>query len=289
MDASGTCAYNNSSVYMDTVSWSSPTTPLPMTLNPRMAFEDLFGEGGSTEDRANRRAASRSILDGIMRDVARLRQNLNNSDRNRLNDYLDNVREIERRIEAIERYNANNPDRELPEAPIGVPDSWHEHVKLMADLQVLAFAAEVTRVSTFKWGRDTSNRVFPESGNMSPFHSASHHGQTPSGVANFAEINRYHVSLLTYFLDKLKNTPDGDGNLLDHSLVLYGSAMGDSQVHAHRRVPFLLVGHASGALKGNLHVRTKEETPQANGLLTVMQRLGIEMDELGDSTGTVAI
>ena len=172
-------------------------------------------------------------------------------DRARLGDYLDNVREVERRIEGIEAYNLENPDRELPEAPIGVPDSWHEHVKLMTDLQVLAFAADVTRVSTFKWGRDTSNRVFPESGNTSPFHSASHHGNTPSGVTNFSEINRYHVELLAYFVEQLENTPDGDGNLLDHSLILYGSAMGDSQVHAHRRTPSCCSGtqaEQSGAI-----------------------------------------
>ena len=288
-DAAGLCAFNYSCVYMDTVSWSSPTTPLPMTLNPRMAFEDLFGDGGSREDRANRRRIGRSILDGITHDVARLGQNLNAPDRARLGDYLDNVREVERRIEGIEAYNLENPDRELPEAPIGVPDSWHEHVKLMTDLQVLAFSAEVTRVSTFKWGRDTSNRVFPESGNTNPFHSASHHGNTPKGVTNFAEINRYHVDLLAYFLEQLRNTPDGDGNLLDHSLILYGSAMGDSQVHAHRRTPFLLLGHAGGTVQGNLHVRTKEETPQANGLLSVLHKLGIEQKYIGDSTGTVAI
>jgi hypothetical protein len=289
LDSSGSCAFNYSCVYMDTISWSSPTTPLPMTLNPRMAFEDLFGEGGSEVDRAANRKAGRSILDGITRDVARLGTKLNSNDRNRLDSYLESVREIERRIQAIEAYNSSGVTRELPAAPIGVPDSWDEHVRLLADLQVLAFSANVTRVSALKLGRDTSNRVFPESGNSTPFHSASHHGQTPTGVGNFGVINRYHVSLLAYFLERLKNTPDGDGNLLDHSLVLYGSAMGDSNVHAHRRVPFLLAGHACGAIKGNLHVRCKEETPQANGLLTVVQKLGVEMDVLGDSTGTIAI
>jgi hypothetical protein len=274
---------------MDTVSWSTPTTPLPMTLNPRMVFEDLFGEGGSQAERATRQKAARSILDGITHDVARLKKNLNTNDRNNLTNYLENVREIERRIQAIEAYNSSGVKRELPAAPIGVPDSWDEHVKLMADLQVLAFSADVTRVSALKLGRDTSNRVFPESGNTTPFHSASHHGQTPTGVGNFAQINKYHVNLLAYFLEKLKNTPDGDGNLLDHSLVLYGSAMGDSNVHAHRRVPFLLAGHASGAVKGNLHVRCNEGTPQANALLTVLQKLGIQQEVLGDSTGAIAI
>ncbi len=289
MDASGSCAFNYSCVYMDTISWSSPTTPLPMTLNPRAAFEEVFGTGGSPADRAMRREVNRSILDGIVHDVARVRQDLNPRDRNRLNTYLENVREIERRIEKIEEYNSSGVDRELPAAPVGVPDSWDEHVRLMLDLQALALTAEVTRVSTLKLSRDTSNRVFPESGNTTPFHSASHHQDRPAQITDYATINRYHVGLLSYFLDKLKSTPDGDGNLLDHSLILYGCGMGNSNVHAHKRVPFLLAGHASGSVKGNLHVRCAEETPQANGLLTVVQKLGIDTEELGDSTGPIAI
>jgi len=289
LDSSGSCGYNYSCVYMDTISWSSPTTPLPMTYNPRVAFEDLFGSGGSPEDRAARRKANRSILDGIAHDVARLRNALDPKDRNRLNGYLENVREIERRIQAIEAYNSSGVRRELPAAPIGVPDSWEELVILMLDLQALAFSADVTRVSTLKMSRDTSNRVFPESGNTTPFHSASHHGETPKGIDEFAKINRYHVSLIVPFLEKLKNTPDGDGNLLDHSMILYGSPMGDSHVHSHKRVPLMLLGHASGQVKGNLHVRCKDETPQANLLLAMLQKLGVQIDEFGDSTGAVAI
>jgi len=289
LDSSGSCGFNYSCVYMDTISWASPTTPLPMTLNPRVAFEDLFGTGGSPEDRAARRMTNRSILDVISHDVARLQRDLDSRDRNRLGGYLDNVREIERRIQAIEAYNSSGVKRELPSAPIGVPDSWEDLVKLMFDLQLLAFSAEVTRVATLKLSRDTSNRVFPESGNTTPFHSASHHGETPNGIEDLAKINRYHVSLLAYFLDKMKNTPDGDGNLLDHSMVLYGSPMGDSHVHGHLRVPMLLAGHASGALRGNLHVRCKDETPQANVLLTMVQKLGVPIEAFGDSTGTVSI
>ena len=232
---------------------------------------------------------NRSILDVISHDVARLQRDLDSRDRNRLGGYLDNVREIERRIQAIEAYNSSGVKRELPSAPIGVPDSWEDLVKLMFDLQLLAFSAEVTRVATLKLSRDTSNRVFPESGNTTPFHSASHHGETPNGIEDLAKINRYHVSLLAYFLDKMKNTPDGDGNLLDHSMVLYGSPMGDSHVHGHLRVPMLLAGHASGALRGNLHVRCKDETPQANVLLTMVQKLGVPIEAFGDSTGTVSI
>ena len=289
MDASGSCAFNYSCVYMDTISWSSPTTALPMTLNPRTAFEELFGSGGTPADQALRRKINRSILDGIVHDVARLWKDLNPRDRNRLNSYLENVREIERRIQKIEEYNSSGVERELPAAPVGVPDSWDEHARLMLDLQVLALTAEITRVSTLKLSRDTSNRVFPESGNTTPFHSSSHHQDRPAQITEFATINRYHIGLLSYFLDKLKSTPDGDGNLLDHSLVLYGSGMGNSNVHAHKRVPFLLAGHASGSVKGNLHVKAREETPQANGLLAVVQKLGLNMAELGDSTGPIAI
>jgi hypothetical protein len=288
-DASGPCGFNYSCVYMDTISWSSPTTPLPMTYNPRMAFEELFGSGASKEDRAVRQRLNRSVLDGILHDVARLRKDLDAPDRSRLGTFLDNVREIERRIQTIEKYNTDHPDRELPAAPIGVPDSWDDLVKLMMDLTVLAFTAESTRVSTLKLCRDVSNRVFPESGSTTPFHSASHHGETPAGIADGGKINKYHVSLLAYFVDKLKNTPDGDGSLLDHSLVFYGSAMGDSNVHGHKRVPAVLIGHASGAVKGNLHVRCKDDTPQANILLAIMNKLGVDIKQIGDSTGPVPI
>lgn len=288
-DASGSCAFNYSCVYMNTISWSSPTTPLPMTYNPRTAFEQLFGTGGSEADRAGRRRVNRSILDGIMHDISRIGREVSARDRVRLDSYFEAVREVERRIQAIEKYNLTAGDREIPEAPVGVPDSWDEHTRIMFDLQHLAFSAEITRVSTIKLGRDTSNRVFPESGSTTPFHSASHHGDTPGGIKDLAKINTYHISLLAYYLHKLKETPDGDGNLLDHSLVLYGSGMGNSNVHAHKRVPFILAGHASGAIKGNLHVRTAEDTPQSNGLLTVVNKLGVDVDHVGDSIATIAI
>lgn len=288
-DASGSCGWMYSCVYMNTISWSSPTTPLPMTLNPRMGFEQLFGSGGSADDRAKRRKYNKSVLDGISHNVSRLMNDLDVRDRNRLNDYLENVREIERRIQAIETYNTNNPTRVVPTAPVGVPDSWDDHVKLMMDLIALGFAAETTRVATLKLGRDTSNRVFPESGSTTPFHSASHHQDVPSSIMDLAKINRYHIGLLAYFLDKMKKTADGDGNLLDHSLVFYGSAMANSNVHGHKRVPAILTGHAGGAIKGNLHVRSAEGTPQANILLTMTQKLGLNLEEIGDSTGPIAI
>lgn len=289
VDASGACGFNYACVYSGPISWSSPTTPMPMTIDPRMAFETLFGDGGSPADRAARQKANRSILDGITREVGRLQQDLGHSDRVRLNAYLESVREIERRIQQIEQRNASGAPRELPAAPFGVPDSWEEHVRLMFDLQVLSFSSNVTRVSSFKLSRDTSNRVFPESGFKTPFHTMSHHGSIPSKILEYAKLNVYHMGLLPYFLEKMRTTPDGDGNLLDHSLILWGSPMGDSNVHAHKRLPVLLVGKASGQLKGNLHVKCKEETPYANVLLTVLRKLGVNQDKIGDSTGEVAI
>jgi hypothetical protein len=289
VDASGACDYGYACVYADTISWASPTQPLPMTIDPRMAFENLFGEGGTAEERSARGAVNQSILDWIAGDVARLQKGLGASDRSRLNSYLENVREIERRIQKIEKYNASGEARALPAAPLGVPDSFEEHVKLMFDLQVLAFMTDVTRVSAFKLSRDVSGRVWPDSGVKTPFHPCSHHGENPAKIAEFAKLNRYHVSLMPYFLDKLKNTPDGDGNLLDHSMVLYGSPMGDSNVHNHKRVPLFLAGHANGKLKGNLHVREKDGTPMANVYLSMLHKLGVDVPAFGDSTGEVGI
>jgi len=289
VDASGACDYGYACVYADTISWASPTSPLPMTIDPRMAFEALFGDGGTPEERAARSKVNRSILDWISHDVARLQKGLGAGDRSRLNAYLEDVREIERRIQRIEKYNASGESRALPAAPLGVPDSYEEHVRLMFDLQALGFMTDTTRVSAFKLSRDVSGRVWPESGVKTPFHNCSHHGETPARVAEFAKLNRYHVSMILYFLEKLKNTPDGDGNLLDHSMIMYGSPMGDSNVHNHKRVPIFLAGHASGQLKGNLHLRTRDGTPMANILLTMLHKLGVSQESLGDSTGDLAI
>jgi hypothetical protein len=289
VDASGACDYGYACVYADTISWASPTEPLPMTLDPRTVFENLFGEGGTPEERAARQKMNRSILDWISHDANRLKRGLGASDRSRLDAYLDDVREVERRIQRIEKYNASGEARALPAAPLGVPDSYEEHLKLMFDLQVLAFMTDTTRVSALKMSRDVSGRVWPESGVKTPFHPCSHHGETPAKVAEFAKLNRYHVSLIPYFLEKLKNTPDGDGNLLDHSMVLYGSPMGDGNVHNHKRVPLFVAGHANGKLKGNLHVRTPDSTPMANVLLTMLHKLGVDVKSFGDSNGEVAI
>ena len=289
VDGSGACDYGYSCVYSDTISWASPTAPLPMTRDPRQAFESLFGDGSTPAQRVARQQENGSILDLIRQDVARIQKGLGAGDRSRLHSYLDDVREIERRIQKIEAYNSSGESRALPAAPIGVPDSFEEHVQLMFDLQVLAFSAGITRVSAFKMSRDVCQRVYPESGIATAFHSCSHHGESPAKIAEFAQLNRYHVSKVAYFIDKLKNTPDGDGNLLDHTLVLYGSPMGDSNVHNHKRLPLFLAGHASGAVRGNLHAVAKDGTPMANVLLSVMHKLGVELNRIGDSTGEISI
>jgi hypothetical protein len=223
--------------------------------------------------------------------IARLRRDVGPGDRRRLDSYLENVREIERRIQKMEAYNtAHAGERQLPDAPVGVPDTFREHVDLLLDLQLLAFMTETTRVSSFKMARDVSSAVYPESGVKTPFHGLSHHGEDPKRLAEFAQLNAYHVSTIAPFIDKLKNTPDGDGNLLDHSLVLYGSPMGDSHLHEHKRVPVFLAGHANGAVRGNLHLNCPEGTPMANLLLTIGRRLGVEtFDRIGDSNGELAI
>lgn len=290
VDQAGGCAYGYACVYTDTISWASPTEPLPMVRDPRVAFDQLFGVGATPKERAQGLATDRSILDWITAQTASLRRELGVADQHRLDDYLSDVREIERRIQRVEVRNLSGDVRQLPEAPIGVPDSFDEHVKLMFDLQALAFAGDVTRVFSFKMGRDGSGRVYPLSGVNTGFHGASHHGENEQRIAEYEKINRYHVSLIPYFLEKLKNTPDGDGSLLDHALVLYGSPMGDSNVHNHKRCPLFMAGHASGQLKGNLHLRAADGTPMSNVFLTLMHRLGhTDMPSLQDSTGEVAI
>lgn len=287
VDQSGGCAYGYACVYTDTISWASPTEPLPMVRDPRAAFDQLFGIGATPEERALSRRADRSILDWIGGEVARLKRQLGPTDRRRLTQYLDDIREIERRIQKVEAHNASGEPRELPTAPIGVPDSFEEHVKLMFDLQVAAFAADITRVFSFKLGRDGSARVYPESGVTTGFHPASHHGEREDRILDFAKINRYHVSLVPYFLEKLKNTTDADGaSLLDDTLVIYGSPMGNSNVHNHKRCPLFLAGRMGGQLRGNLHLKAPDGTPMANVMLTLLHKLGLDdLERFGDSTG----
>jgi hypothetical protein len=286
VDQAGGCTYGYSCVYTDTISWSSPEHPLPMVRDPRVVFDQLFGVGATPEERAANRRTDRSILDWVTGQVTQMRKELSSADKARLKDYLDNVREIERRIQQVETRNASGEQRELPDAPMGVPDSFEEHVKLMMDLQVLAFQADVTRVFSFKLSRDASGRSFPESGITTGFHNASHHGEREDRVGDFAKINRYHVSLLPYLLEKMKNTPDGDGTLLDNSLVLYGSPMADSNIHNHKRAPLIMLGHAGGRLKGGMHIKAADGTPMANPMLTALHMLGRDdLQTFGDSTG----
>ncbi|MEZ5318541.1 MAG: DUF1552 domain-containing protein [Vicinamibacterales bacterium] len=264
VDQSGGCAYGYACVYTDTISWAAPTKPLPMVRDPRMVFEQLFGAGGTAEQRAQRRATDRSILDMMLEQMTSLRRELGASDRQRLDQYADNIREIEQRIAKVEARNTSGEDRELPGAPAGVPDSYDEHVKLMFDLQVLAFTSDTTRVFSFKMGRDGSGRVYPGSGIDAGFHNASHHGATEAKIREFAEINKYHVSLLPYFLEKLQQTTEGDANLLEKTVVVYGSPMANGNNHNHRGCPLILLGHGNGILEGGVHLHAEDGTPMAN-------------------------
>ena len=290
VDQAGGFAFGHACVYTDTISWASPNEPLPMIRDPRVAFDQLFGAGGTAEERAARRRTSRSILDWITGEVAQLKRTLGPADRERMERYLENVREIERRIQRVEERNTSGEVRELPVAPAGVPDSFDEHVELMFDLQVLAFASDMTRVFSFKMGRDASSRVYPASGVEDGFHPASHHGGNHDGVLNFAKLNTYHVGKVPYFLEKLKNTMEGDTHLLDKTMVIYGSPMGDSNIHNHKRCPLFVVGGANGKLDGNLHVRAADGTPMANVMLSLLHKLGLEdVESFGDSTGDFSL
>ncbi len=290
VDQAGGCAYGYSCVYTDMISWASPTEPLPMIRDPRMAFDQLFGAGGSTKERASRRRAATSVLDYITGQVADLNRRLDASDRRRLERYLEDVREIERRIQKVEARNLSGEMRDLPGAPAGVPDSFDDHVKLMFDLQALAFQADVTRVFSFKMGRDASSRVYPESGVPKGFHPASHHAGKHASILEFGQINRYHVSLLPYFLQKLQSIEDGDATLLDRSLIIYGSPMGDGNIHNHKRCPLVVLGRANGQLPGNIHQKAQAGTPMANVMLTLMHKIGLtEVEQFGDSTGELSL
>ncbi len=290
INQSGGCAYGYTCVYTDSISWASPTQPLPVIRDPRVAFDQLFGAGGTPAERIARRRTNKSILDWIGGRVATLKRELGPNDLERLDRYLNNVREIERRIQSIEARNSSGESRDLPEAPAGVPDSFEQHMHLMFDIQALAFASDVTRVFSLKMGRDSSARVFPESGSDRPFHPASHHGGRDAGVLEFAKINRYHVSMLPYFLEKLQALDEGGTSMLDQTMIIYGSPMADSNLHNHRRAPLIALGGANGALEGNLHLKAPDGTPMANPMLTMLHGLGLDdLDGFGDSTGDFAL
>jgi hypothetical protein len=288
INQSGGCNYGYTCVYTDSISWASPNEPLPLIRDPRLVFDQLFGAGGSAEERQMRRRTDQSILDWIGNRASDLKKQLGPEDQRRMDQYLTNVREIERRIQQIENRASSGEQGNIPEAPSGVPESFAEHVELMFDLQVLAFAADTTRVFSFKMGRDASARVFPESGTDKPFHPCSHHGGSEEGVTDFYKINKYHVGMLPYLLKKLESTVEGDTHLLDKTMVIYGSPMGDSNLHNHKRCPLIVAGGANGSLPGNLHIKAPDGTPMANAMLSLLHKLGMEdVESFGDSTGTL--
>jgi hypothetical protein len=286
MSLAGQCDNGYACVYQNNLSWSSPTTPLPSEAHPRIVFERLFGDGATT---AERRAALRnraSLLDSVMEEFTRLNSQLGPADRVRVAQYLDTVREVERRIQRAEANVRGNPLPDL-DRPAGVPSAYADHARLMFDLQVLAFQGDVTRVITFQLARETSNRTYPEIGVPDPHHPLSHHGNDPAKVEKIARINRFHVSLFAEFLAKLRATPEGNGTLLDHSLCLYGSGMGNPNVHDHDNLPILVAGGAAGRMRGGRHIRFAQPTPLANLHLTLLDKVGVRVDSFGDSRGKV--
>jgi hypothetical protein len=282
----GGCEYSYHCAYQTTIAWAGPSEPLPPIADPRVVFERLFGVGDSTADRAARASANRSLLDWVATELAQLKNQVGAADRRALEQYTTHIREMELRIQRIEAQNNSGEERNMrvPDAPAGIPAKWEDHMELLMDLQLLALQADITRVITFKPGADRSNMTFPESGTDKPWHSASHHGNTPEGILDFNKINQYRLGRMTYLLEKLKNTMEGESNLLDKTAIVYGSAMGDGNLHNNIRCPLILMGKANGALEGNLHLRAPRGTPMANVFVTLMQRMGHDMESFGDST-----
>jgi hypothetical protein len=281
----GICGWGYSCAYSNSVSWESPTRPMPHEINPMVAFERLFGDGASPEQRAQRKQTRASILDAVTRKVASLETKLSASDRSLLGNYLDDVRELERRMQLAAKASSDAPSLDVP---FGVPESFDDHIKLMWDLQALAFQGDVTRVSSLMVGRDVSLRSFPESGVTTVWHSSSHHGEDAKRREDYHKMNRYHLRTFAYFLDKLKKTPDGDGNLLDHSLLIWGSNMGNANQHSHVNVGYALVGGANGRLKGDRYLSVFGNTT-ANLLLSTLHLMGVEQESIGDSTGPLSL
>jgi hypothetical protein len=281
------CGDGLSCSYRDTISWQGPHAPLPMQNNPQVVFERLFGDGNTAEQRKSRRAQSISLLDSVVGEASSLQRKLPASDRTRLDQYLSDVREIERRVQKAGQQLSD--DLPVPAAPTGVPRDVEEHIKLMYDLQVLAWQAEITRVSTFLMCKELSGATYPKSGIRDAFHTLSHHSNVKESIERFSVLNTYHVGLFAYFLEKLRATPDGDGTLLDHALVLYGSGMSDGNQHNHTDLPVVVAGGASGRLKGGRHLRHPKNTPMANLLVAMLDTLGIPTDKFGDSNGEVSL
>jgi len=274
------------SPFRNTISWQSATSPLPMEHNPQVIFEKLFGDGANEAERKARRQQSRSLLDSVMEQVGALKTQLPAGDRGRLSDYLDDVREIERRIQKSEKQ-MEAAHLDVPDTPAGVPGTFEDHIKMLFDLQILAFRAEISRISTLMLAHELSNATFPTTNIRDGFHNLSHHSGVRANMDRFAELNAYHHSVFAYFLEKLKATKDGDGTLLDHSLIVYGSGMSDSNQHNHTPLPFVLAGRASGTLKGGRHIHLAKLTTHSNLLLTVLRKAGVPAEKIGDSTGVI--
>jgi hypothetical protein len=287
----GACSPGFSCAYMNTLSWRTPTTPLPMEINPRVVFERMFGGGGTRQERLARMRTDRSLLDFVAGDLKDLEAGIGASDKARLGEYLTYVREIERRITRAEQQAGTIPD--VPGAPVGVPESFEEHVSLLFDLLALAFQADLTRVFTFMLGRELSQRTYPHLGVTEPHHSISHHANRPGAIEAHATVNTYHVTLFAKFVARLAATPDGDGSLLDHALLMYGSGMGNGNVHAADHLPLVLVGSAkgagAGAVKGNRHIVAGDLTPNANLLGAVGEAFGLAPGSVGGSTGRISL
>jgi hypothetical protein len=287
LQTTGQCDNGYACVYQNNLSWSSPTTPLPSEAHPRIVFERLFGEGGNL---AERRAALRkraSLLDWVTEDIASLKRKLGPADQAKVSEYLDTVREVERRIQKAEADVANSSLPADLDRPLGVPAAYADHAKLMFDLQVLAMQGDITRIITFQLARETSNRTYPEIGVPDPHHPLSHHGNDPDKIARMAKINAFHVSLFAYYLERLKATPEGNGTLLDHSVILYGSGIGNPNIHDHTNLPILVAGGAAGGMKGDRHIRYQEPVPLANLHLTLLDKVGVKIDSFADSTGKI--
>jgi hypothetical protein len=280
----GNCDNGYSCVYWNTISWRTPTTPLPMEVNPRVVFERMFGDGGTPQQRLAQIREDRSILDSVKDSISGLQSRLGAGDRTRLSEYLDSMREIERRIQVAEKQSGESPIA-LPDRPVGAPESYDEHAKLMFDLAALAYQADITRVFTLLLGREQTNRPYPNIGVPEAHHSISHHQNDPVKLAKAAKINTYHISLLAYFAERLNSIQDGDGTLLDHSMLYFGSGMSNGNQHDRNNPPAIVVGGANGGLKGDRHVKAKKDEPTANLLLAMAHVAGVEVDKLGASNG----
>ena len=282
----GQCDNGYACVYQNNLSWSTPSNPLPAEAHPRLVFESLFGEGGTPEQRRTALKKRASLLDSVAKEIKRLKLRVGPSDRNKIDGYLENIRDVERRIQQAESAVQDNPLPDL-DRPIGVPAAYADHARLMFDLQLLAFQGDITRVTTFQLAREASNRTYPEIGVPDPHHPITHHAKDPEKLAKIAKINQFHVSLFAEFLMKLKATPEAGGNLLDHSLFLYGSGMGDSDTHDHSNLPILVAGGAAGRLRGGRHIRFENPTPLSNLHLTLLNKVGVPLETFADSTGRI--